>query len=58
MVYIAYAKEFSYRHPYPMLDWLDAEIEEWGSVKAVTPLVRLLVKPDDFPYLEKVQYRL
>jgi hypothetical protein len=58
MIYIAQATDFPTRHHYPMLDWLDAEIEEWGSVSPVTPLVRLHVTPQDFPYLDKVQYRL
>ena len=58
MIYLADAKEFPYRHHYPMLDWLDAEIEEWGSVNPVSPIARLQVKPEDFPYLDKVQFRL
>jgi hypothetical protein len=58
MLYIAQASSFPTRHHYPMLDWLNAEIEEWGSVNPVTPLARLQVTPQDFPYLDKVQYRL
>jgi len=58
MVYIANAKEFPEHRHYPMLDWLDAEIEEWGSANPVTPLAKLPVKPEDFPYLDKVQFRL
>jgi hypothetical protein len=58
MVYIAHASDFPDHRNYPMLDWFDAEIEEWGSVDSVTPLVRLQVTPEDFPYLDKVQFRL
>jgi hypothetical protein len=58
MVYLAKAEEFPDHHPYPLLDWLDAEIEEWGSVNPITPLAKLQVKPEDFPYLDMVQFRL
>lgn len=58
MAYIAQASEFPYHRHYPMLAWLDAEIEEWGSVDPVTPLFKLQVTPEDFPYLDKVQFRL
>ena len=58
MVYIAQAKEFPDHRPYPLLDWFNAEIEEWGSVNPVTPLATLAVRPEDFPYLDKVQFRL
>ena len=58
MVYIANAEDFPHHRSYPLLDWLDAEIEEWGSVKPVIPLAKLQVGPEDFPYLDKVQFRL
>ena len=58
MVYIANAGDFPDHRPYPMLDWFDAEVEEWGSTVPVMPLVKLSVTPDDFPYLDKVQFRL
>jgi len=58
MIYFANAKEFPERHPYPLLDWFDAEIEEWGSANPVIPLARLPVNPTDFPYLDRVQFRL
>jgi hypothetical protein len=58
MVYIAKAEDFPDHRLYPVLEWLDAEIEEWGSVSPITPLARLQVKPEDFPYLDKVQFRL
>jgi hypothetical protein len=58
MVYIANAGDFPEHHPYPLLEWFDAEIEEWGSALPVTPLAMLPVKPEDFPYLDKVQYYL
>jgi hypothetical protein len=58
MVYIAKAEEFPFHRSYPLLDWFDAEIEEWGSVNPITPLAKLRVAPHDFPYLNKVQFRL
>jgi len=58
MVYIANAEDFPEHRPYPLLDWFDAEIEEWGSANPVTPLAKLPVKPEDFPYLDKVQFYL
>jgi hypothetical protein len=58
IIYIAKAEQFPFHRPYPLLEWLDAEIEEWGSVNPVTPLAKLQVKPEDFPYLDKVQFQL
>jgi hypothetical protein len=58
MVYIAQASDFTHHRHFPLLDWFDAEIEEWGSVESVTTLVRLQVTPEDFPYLDKVQFPL
>ncbi len=58
MMYIANAADFPARRAYPMLAWFDAEIEEWGSAKPLAPLAKLPVKPSDFPYLDKVQFRL
>ena len=56
--YIANAVDFPDHRSYPMLEWFDAEIEEWGTATSVTPLARLAVKPQDFPYLDKVQFYL
>jgi hypothetical protein len=58
MVYVANAKDFPEHRPYPLLEWFEAEIEEWGSALPVTPLAKLHVKPEDFPYLDKVQFYL
>jgi len=58
MIYIARAKDFPDKRPYPLLDWFDGEIEEWGSTKPVTPLARIKVKPEDFPYFDQVQFNL
>ena len=58
MMYIARAQDFPYKRPYPVLDWFDGEIEEWGSTQPVEPLARLRVAPRDFPYLEQVQFSL
>jgi hypothetical protein len=58
MIYLSRAEEFPFHRSYPLLDWFDAEIEEWGSVNPITPLAKLRVAPHDFPYLNKVQFRL
>ncbi len=58
MVYLAHAADFPFHRPFPLLDWFDTEIEEWGSTHPVTPIARLAVTPADFPYLDRVQYRL
>ena len=58
VVYIASARDFPEHRPYPLLDWFDAEIEEWGSAVPVTPLAKLAVRPEDFPYLDQVQFYL
>jgi hypothetical protein len=58
MIYLAHAGDFPERHAYPLLDKFDAENEEWGSSKPVIPLAKMHVKPEDFPYLDKVQFYL
>ena len=57
-VYLARPEDYPERRDQGLLDWLDAEIEEWGSAGPVTPLLSVAVAPDDFPYLDRVQYRL
>ncbi|MCI0551858.1 MAG: hypothetical protein L0287_12960 [Anaerolineae bacterium] len=58
MIYIARAEDFPDKRPYPILDWFNGEIEEWGSTQPVSPLARIRVLPQDFPYLDKVQFSL
>jgi len=58
MLYIARAQDFPDKRPYPVLDWFDGEIEEWGSTQPVTPLAKIRVSPRDFPYLDQVQFSL
>lgn len=58
MIYIARAEDFPDKRPYPILEWFDAEVEEWGSTRPVSPLARIRVSPQDFPYLDKVQFSL
>lgn len=57
-IYIARAADFPDKRPYPLLDHFNAEIEEWGSTKSIVPLARIKVQPEDFPYLEQVQFTL
>lgn len=58
MIYIAHAGDFPDKRPYPLLDYFNAEIEEWGSTNRVIPLARIKVGPADFPYLDSVQFVL
>ena len=58
MIYIARAQDFPDKRPYPILDWFDGEIEEWGSTRPVSPVAKIRVSPQDFPYLNQVQYSL
>jgi hypothetical protein len=58
MIYITRAQDFPDKRPYPILDWFDAEIEEWGSTQPISPLAKIRVAPRDFPYLDKVQFSL
>jgi hypothetical protein len=58
MIYIARTQDFPDKRPYPVLDWFDGEIEEWGSTKPVSPLAKIRVSPRDFPYLNQVQFSL
>jgi len=57
-IYFARAEDFPDHRSEPALDILGGEVEEWGSIAPVTPLVRIPVSPQDFPYLDKVQFCL
>jgi len=57
-IYITQAIDFPDKRPFPLIDYFHAEIEEWGSTKPVTPLARIRVRPEDFPYLDHVQFYL
>jgi hypothetical protein len=54
MIYITREQDFPDKRPFPILDWFDAEIEEWGSTQPVFPLARIRILPQDFPYLDQV----
>lgn len=58
MLYVARADDFPDKRPYPLLDYFNAEIEEGGSTNPIIPLARIKVKPEDFPYLDQVQFIL
>ena len=58
MLYFARPEDYPDRRSHTVLDWLEAEIEEWGSSKPVRPIMRVPVQPDEFPYLRDVRYRL
>lgn len=57
-IYLARAADFPDKRPFALLDWFNAEIEEWGSTRPVAPLTRLAVSPQDFPYLDQVRFCL
>jgi hypothetical protein len=57
-IYLARTVDFPDKRPYPLLDWFNAEIEEWGATRPVVPLARLRISSQDFPYLDKVQFCL
>jgi len=54
-IYLLPAKTFRERDKAWNLAAARVSIEQWGSREPVTPLARLHVRPDDFPYLNKVQ---
>lgn len=58
MMYVTRAEDFPDKRPFPLLDYFNAEVEEWGSTSPITPLARIRVKPEDFPYLAQVQFSL
>lgn len=58
MIYLARPEDFPDHRSDDQLRWFDAEIEEWGSLGPVTPVLRIMVKPQEFPYLHLVKYRL
>ena len=57
-MYITRPENFPHKRPFPFLDYLNAEIEEWGSTDPIVPLARIKVQPQDFPYLDRVQFNL
>ncbi|GAB4572787.1 MAG: hypothetical protein Fur0017_25180 [Anaerolineales bacterium] len=58
MIYICRAEDFPDKRPFPYLNLLNSEVEEWGSPKPVIPLAKMQVTPNDFPYLSQVQFSL
>ena len=58
MMYVTRAEDFPDKRPFPLLDYFNAEVEEWGSTNPITPLARIRVKPEDFPYLAQVEFNL
>lgn len=55
-LYLARAEDFPSRHRIPALNFFGGDFEEWGSADPVTPLAKIAVEPQDFPYLDRVQY--
>ena len=57
-IYIARAESFPIRQKTRSLNFFGADHEQWGSESSVTPLAKITVEPQDFPYLDQVQYCL
>lgn len=57
-LFLAKAQDFPSRHKIPMLNFFGGDFEEWGSIQEVTPLAKVQVEPQDFPYLDQVEYCL
>lgn len=55
-LYFARAEDFSTRHQIRSLNFFGGDFEEWGSTDPVKPIAKIQVEPQDFPYLEQVQY--
>jgi hypothetical protein len=55
-LYLARAEDFPSRHRIPLLNFFGGDYEEWESTEPVTPLAKIQVEPQDFPYLNQVQY--
>jgi hypothetical protein len=55
-LYFARAADFPSRHPIRALEFFGGEYEEWGGEVPVKPLAQIRVEPQDFPYLDQVQY--
>lgn len=55
-IYLARAEDFPARAEDKRGRLLGIEVEEWGSPNPVTPLARLRIRPEDFPYLNRVEY--
>jgi hypothetical protein len=55
-LYFARAEDFPSHHLIRMLNFFGGDFEEWGSSIPVAPLAKIEVEPQDFPYLDQVQY--
>jgi hypothetical protein len=55
-LYFAWAEDFPTRHLIRALKFFGGDYEEWGSAEPVTPLAKIQVEPQDFRYLDQVQY--
>lgn len=57
-IYLARAEDFPSRHKLAGLNFFGGDLEEWGSPEKVKPVAKMQVEPQDFPFLDKVQYCL
>lgn len=57
-IYLCRAEDFPSRHRLPFDRLLSLEFEEWGSEEPVQPLAWLPVTPQDFPFLDAVEFIL
>jgi hypothetical protein len=58
MIDITRPADFPDKRLFPLLDYFNAEIEEWGSINPVTPIACIKVKSEDFPDCNRVQFSL
>jgi hypothetical protein len=58
VIYFARPEDFPSRHQIAELHFFGGEYEEWGSEVPVKILAGMPVRPEDFPYLDKVRYYL
>lgn len=55
-LYIANADDFPEVRSNGLFDLFDISVEEWGCMDPVQPLAKISVSPEDFPFLEQVDY--
>jgi len=58
MVYLLSAANFQQRHQKKILEIMGAEFEEWGSSIPMDVMIKVPVSPEDFPYMDRVEYTL
>lgn len=55
-IYLARGEDFPHHDVNPQYARIGMEAEQWGSTDPVQPLARIRVAPQDFPYLDRVEF--